>query len=116
MRKLVYTDIVMPKQKIIKIIEELKNLIKEQFPDLNGLYLYGSQVKGKVKKDSDIDVVAIFDEVNREKIFEIGGILGDLDYKYDIYIDFRSYTLDTLRGNPIYYDEVVNKGIYYAAA
>lgn len=103
----------MPKKKIIKIINELNNLIKEQFTDLKGLYLYGSQVKGNVHKDSDIDIVAIFDEVSRDKVYEIGGILCDLMYKYDVYIDFKPYTINDLERNPIYYDEVVNKGIYY---
>jgi len=106
----------MPKRKIIKIIKELNKLIKEQFPDLKGLYLYGSQVKGTAHKNSDIDVLALFEEVSREKNFEIYGIIGDLEYKYDVYIDFRAYTSDDLERNPIYYDEVVNKGQYYAAA
>jgi predicted nucleotidyltransferase len=106
----------MPKRKIIKVIKELNKLIKEQYPDLKGLYLYGSQVKGTAHKDSDIDVVAIFDEVSYEKSFEIGGILSDLMYKYDIYIDFHSYTPETIQRNPYYYNEVVNNGIYYEAA
>jgi uncharacterized protein len=106
----------MPKRKINKIIQELKQLIKEQFPDLKGLYLYGSQVTGGSHKDSDIDVVAIFDEVSEEKKFEIGGIICDLMYKYDVYIDLHSYTSETIQRNPYYYNEVVNKGIYYEAA
>lgn len=106
----------MPKKKIVKIIEELIRLIKAQFPDLKGLYLYGSQVYGKPNKDSDIDIVAIFDEVSREKTYEICGILGDLGYKYDIYIDLQPYTIEELQENPYYHYEVVNRGIYYAAA
>jgi len=106
----------MPKRKINKIIQELKKLLKEKYPDLKGLYLYGSQVKGTSHKDSDIDIVAIFDEVSREKSFDICGILGELEYKYDIYIDMREYTLSDLERNPYYYDEVVNKGVYYEAA
>ena len=106
----------MPARKVIKIIKELNNLIKAQFPDLKGLYLYGSQIKGTSHKDSDIDVIAIFDEVSREKTFEISGILCDLEYKYDVYIDLHEYTEDDLRKNPYYYDEVVNKGVFYEAA
>ncbi len=106
----------MPKKKIVKIVQELLRLIKEQFPDLKGIYLYGSQVKGGAKKESDIDVVALFDSTSWEKTFEISGILCELDYKYDIFIDFKPYTLNKLKENPYYYDEVVNKGIYYAAS
>lgn len=106
----------MPKKKINKIIHELSKLIKEQFPDLKGLYLYGSQAKGGSHKDSDIDLVAIFDEVSREKTFEIAGLLCDLEYKYDVYIDLHPYTSETIQRNPYYYNEVVNKGIYYDAA
>jgi len=106
----------MPKRKIQKIIDELIKLIKEQFPDLKGLYLYGSQVKGTAHKDSDIDLVAIFEETSREKLFEICGILSDLEYKYDVYIDLHPYTETDLERNPYYHYEVTNKGIYYAAA
>ncbi len=106
----------MPNKRILKIINELNKLIREQFGDFKGLYLYGSQVKGNRHKDSDIDLVAVFDEVSREKTFEIAGILCDLEYKYDIYIDLHEYTEKDLQRNPYYYNEVVNKGIYYEAA
>lgn len=106
----------MPKRKVQKIIQELIKLIKEQFPDLQGVYLYGSQISGTVNKDSDIDIIALFDEVSREKKYEIGGILGDLEYKYNVYIDLHEYTEEDLKRNPYYYNEVVNKGQYYAAA
>jgi len=106
----------MPNKKIIKIVKELNKLIREQFKDFRGLYLYGSQASGTFHKDSDIDVVAIFDETSWEKTFELGGILGDLMYKYDMYIDLHPYTPETIKRNPIYYNEVVNKGIYYEAA
>jgi len=39
-----------------------------------------------------------------------------LDYKYDVYLSLLTYTPDELERNPIFYNEVVNKGIYYAAA
>ena len=37
-------------------------------------------------------------------------------YKYDVYIDLHSYTSENLQKNPFYYNEVVNKGLFYAAA
>lgn len=106
----------MVKRKLQKIIQELIKLIKEQFSDLKGVYLYGSQIKGNATKNSDIDVIAMFEEVTPEKSFEMGGILSDLMYKYDVYIDLHEYTEEELKENPYYYNEVVNKGQYYAAA
>ena len=44
------------------------------------------------------------------------GIVCDLDYKYDIYISLLTYTPERLEKNPIFYNEVVNKGIYYGSA
>ena len=105
----------MPKRKVNKIIQELNKLIKEKFPDLKGLYLYGSQAKGSWHKNSDIDVVAVFDEVTYDKTDEVIEIICDLDHKYNAYIDLRAYTMTELRENPYYYDEVINKGVYYAA-
>jgi predicted nucleotidyltransferase len=107
----------MPKKKIEKIVKELNRLIKEKFPDLQGLYLYGSQAKGTYHKNSDIDIVALFpNEPDYEKEMEISGIICELMYKYDVYIDLHEYTPETLQRNPYYYNEVINKGIYYEAA
>jgi len=101
---------------ITEIINELNTLIKAKYSDFKGLYLYGSRVRGDFREDSDIDVVAVFDELDRAKDFELSGIICDLMYKYDVYIDLHSYTPDTLDRNPFYYNEVVNKGLYYEAA
>ncbi|MFA6988925.1 MAG: nucleotidyltransferase domain-containing protein [Candidatus Gastranaerophilaceae bacterium] len=104
------------KKNLSKIINELNKQISSTYPDFKGLYLYGSRAKGTYTKDSDIDVVAVFDEINREKDFELSGIICDLMYKYNIYIDLHSYTPDKLKNNPVYYNEVVNKGLFYGAA
>ncbi|MEW5820780.1 MAG: nucleotidyltransferase domain-containing protein [Cyanobacteriota bacterium] len=99
---------------ISEIIKELNKLINESYGDFKGSYLYGSRAKGNAKEDSDLDVVALFDNINKEKDFELSGIVCDLMYKYDIFIDLQVYTLEKLEKNPIYYNEVVNKGIFYA--
>lgn len=106
----------MPQKLVTKIIKELATLINARFTDFKGLYLYGSHVKGFVHKDSDIDVVALFDEVDSDKKYELAGIICELMYKYDVYIDLHSYTPQKLAKNPIYYEEVVNKGLFYAKA
>lgn len=106
----------MQNKKLISLIKELNEVLLNKYSDYKGLYLYGSQAKGTANEQSDIDIVALFNEVNFEKEFELSGIICDLMYKYSIYIDMHSYTSETLEQNPYYYDEVVNKGIYYEAA
>ena len=106
----------MPDKKIAEILNELRKRILERYKDFKGLYLYGSMARGDYHKGSDIDVVAIFDEVDRQKDFDLGDIICELMYKYDIYIDLHIYTIDNLKKNPIYYDEVVNKGYFYGTA
>ncbi|MFH0702892.1 MAG: nucleotidyltransferase domain-containing protein [bacterium] len=99
---------------ISEIIKELNRLIKEKYSDFKGSYLYGSRAKGNFKEDSDIDVVVLFDELNRQKDLDICGIVGDIEYKYNVLIDFQVFTLDKLKLNPFYFDEVTKKGVFYA--
>jgi len=106
----------MRNNKVNQLIKELNKKISQEYPDFEGCYLYGSRAKKTHHKNSDVDIIAIFNSVDRERDYEIGGIVNELMYNYDVYIDFRVYTLDNLTKNPVYYDEVVNKGIYYAAA
>jgi len=101
---------------VSEIIKELNTLIKEKYNDFKGCYLYGSRARGDYREDSDIDVIAIFDYVDRDKEMEIYGIVCDLDYKYDVFIALHLYTLTELEQNYIFHNEVVNKGIFYEAA
>lgn len=104
----------MPKRKIQKIIEELINLIKEQYSDFKGLYLYGSQVKGKANKNSDIDIVLLFDtQLTNKNELKLAGIVGNLEYKFNVFIDYHPYTMLELERNPFYYESVVEEGAYF---
>jgi predicted nucleotidyltransferase len=98
------------------LVKELNTRIAKEYTDFKGCYLYGSRVKKTHHKDSDVDIVAIFDYIDRAKEFEIRGIVCELMYIYDVYIDFRTFTFDGLISNPIYCDEVVKKGKFYEAA
>jgi predicted nucleotidyltransferase len=107
----------MPNKKIEKIIEDVNKAILNKFSFFKGSYFYGSRARGKFTKDSDIDLINVFDkELSYEEELELAGIIGDIDYKYDVFIDYHDYTLDNLKRNPIFYNEVVNKGFYYEAA
>lgn len=99
---------------ISDIIKELNTVIKEKYSDFKGSYLYGSRVKDDFKEDSDIDIVVLFDELNRKKDLDICDIVGELEYKYNVFIDFQIFTPERLKLNPFYCDEVTKKGIFYA--
>jgi predicted nucleotidyltransferase len=105
------------KNKVKKVIKILNNKLRETFPDFKGAYLYGSQAKNTSHKYSDIDMVVLFDtEPNMEKRFKIWDIVCPLEAEYDVFFDINPTTLETLSKNYFYYEEVVNKGIYYNAA
>jgi predicted nucleotidyltransferase len=100
--------------KILEIIKELNNKLKAGYPDFKGVYLYGSVAKGNFSEDSDIDIVALFEEINYEKELEIYGITGDLEYKYNVFFDIQPMTSQELEKNPFYFEEVTQKGMFYA--
>lgn len=106
----------MPTEKIINLIKELNTKITNNYKDFKGCYLYGSMANGYYQKESDVDIVVLFDNISWEKDFELSEIICELMYKYDIYIDLHAYTLEKLQKNPVYFNEVVNKGLFYEAA
>lgn len=107
----------MPDKKIEKIIEDVNKALLEKFSFFKGSYFYGSRIRKNFTKNSDIDLINVFEkELSFEEELELAGIIGDIDYKYDVFIDYHDYTLDKLRQNPVFYNEVVNKGFYYEAA
>lgn len=98
-------------KKAIEIAKKLKEKLKK-YADFEGLYLYGSQVTGKAKKDSDIDIVAIFKN-NRDNSKEVLGDAYDIELDNDIILDFHPMTLEQLQIDWFYFNEI-KKGIYYA--
>lgn len=103
-------------RRIIQAIENLNKNLKDTFNDFKGAYLYGSQVKGTSSSDSDIDIVAVFDNVDRNKRMDIWGIVGKIEAELDVFIDLHPMTKEELERNYIYYEQVVNNGIFYEAA
>jgi len=107
----------MPSKNTENIIKDLNKTISEKFEFFEGSYLYGSRAKGDFQEDSDIDIINIFErELTRQESLELAGIIGDIDYKYNVFIDYHDYTLNQLEKNPVFYREVIDKGFYYEAA
>ena len=98
-----------------EVARKLRDALKDAMPDFEGLYVFGSQVRGDATDDSDVDIVVILGE---EFIFwpkEFHDIFSMMlcDYFEKIELDIRTKTLESLKWNPIFYDEVANKGVYY---
>jgi len=92
------------------IAQQLKKEL-EQYKSFVGLYLYGSWIKGTAKKDSDIDIVAIFKSKNNEYKNSILKA-WDLELQNNVVIDFHPFLLKHLQKDRLYFDEI-KKGIYY---
>ncbi|MGB9683048.1 MAG: nucleotidyltransferase domain-containing protein [bacterium] len=67
-----------------RALEELKQKIKEKFPDAE-IILYGSKVRGDFDEESDIDLLILVDgQVNSKVEEEISKIAYEIELKYDV--------------------------------
>jgi len=96
-----------------EILKSLIKKIRSEFKDFRGSYFFGSRVTGNFKPHSDYDIVLLFDQIEREKKLEICGIIGEIEYKYGIFIDMKILTREEFEYNPFFFEEVTTKGIYY---
>lgn len=91
-------------------------LIKEfsaKFDDFHGIYLYGVFADGKNHPDDDIELAAIFSVEDKHKRELIWPIVGKVETDLDIFIDLHPITIEDLKKDEDFYDEVVNKGIFF---
>ena len=62
-------------------IENIKNQIVEKYNPTD-IYLFGSQAKGLIKKESDIDLCVIINSINKRQLLQ--EMLYELDYYVDL--------------------------------
>ena len=102
---------------MLKYVEETIKLLNkefsEKFNDFHGIYLYGVFTDGKPHTNEDIELVAIFEEENQHKRELIWPIVGKIETELDVYIDLHPITMEELKKDEEFYDEVVNKGIFF---
>lgn len=72
---------------IDKIIAEYINLIREKYPDIVGVYVFGSFAKSGSTRDSDIDLAIIFRDLDDSKRFDVQVQLMLLASKIDTRIE-----------------------------
>jgi predicted nucleotidyltransferase len=96
-------------------IAKYLDLIKENFSDIERVYLFGSYAKGKSTDDSDIDVALIFRNLDDSKRFDIQVQLMMLAAQIDSRIEPHPISHDDFNsGNP-FVVEIKKTGIEVAA-
>jgi predicted nucleotidyltransferase len=103
-------------EKINKLARELRDALKKSSKDFEGLYVFGSYAKGTAALGSDVDIVVLFRDGDKGASDEFYGIISKLMYEYDVVLDIHTRTREQLEYNYLFYNEVVNKGVFYGAA
>ncbi len=102
--------------KIKKIVQDLKTALESSIDDFEGLYVFGSQVTGEAKKDSDIDIVVLFKNSRYWQPDDYYNIVSRIRYEYDADLDLQTMTRKELEDDYYFRKEVVDKGIFYGKA
>ena len=100
---------------IDEVANRLRDELKQSIDDFEGLYVFGSQIRGDAKDDSDLDIVVLFKNSSFYLPDIFYSILSKIDYDYydKVFMDVLPYTREELQRNYFFHDEVVNKGIFY---
>ncbi len=101
---------------ILKVTNELKESIKGKIQnEPNKIIIYGSFARNEENKNSDLDILIIFNsQVDwriKDTVFEI---CSNLNMKYDIWIDISFISLsemDSIRGKQPYIQNALHEGI-----
>lgn len=97
------------------IIKKFLDLVKAEFPDFEGAWLFGSYAKGKSTEDSDIDLALIFTKLDDENRFDLQVQLMLLAAKIDSRIEPHPISTESFNpGNP-FAAEIKKTGIEVAA-
>lgn len=105
-----------------EVVQKINAELSRSFDDYQGAYFYGSRAKGKFHEESDFDVVLMFDSIDHDKRMAIAGIVSDLEYHLDMFLDYKLFTttgkksIEYLRQNvnPVFIEHAIDRGIYYA--
>ena len=94
-----------PSKEVINYI----SFLKRSFPNIKGIYIFGSYAKGLSHDDSDIDIAIIFNEIADS--FELQVQLMKIRRRYDARIEphvFRTEDFDI--SNPLAH-EIISTGM-----
>lgn len=105
------------KVNINDILKDFKTLLSNKYSDkFKGLVLFGSQVSGKARMDSDYDFLVILVDIPDWKTErEISDLSFEIELKYNIVTDthiLAETEFNTLRGKQPIFVNAMQKGLY----
>ncbi len=101
-----------------KLAQEIKKYLNTHLSNrVTDVVIFGSQIKGNAKNDSDYDVLIILkDDYDRKTKRAINDLCYDFDLKYDIFLDTRVISEDELknglRGKHPIFKIAIKKGLH----
>ena len=100
-----------------EVARRLRDALRDSIEDFEGLYVFGSQVRGDATDESDVDIVVLFGQHYFYKPDPYYDILSQMRYDYydDLDLDISTYTRNELERNLSFHEEVVGKGVFYGA-
>lgn len=98
-----------PDEVILKLVQSFNRL----FNDFKGIYLFGACTDGKIHKDEDVELAAIFGTEDKAKREQIWPIVGKIETETDVCIDLYPYTEESFKQDEEIYNEVMEEGIFY---
>jgi len=76
-----------------KALGELKRRLEENFGSvLNGIRLFGSRARGDKHRESDIDILVIFENRDKEVEEKLTDIICEIVNEFGIYFEIVSYS------------------------
>ncbi len=108
-----------------EILNAINEELSQKIADYKGMYFFGSRLNNPefaASQNSDFDVVLIFDSLNYQKQLKIAGLVSDIEYTFDVFIDCKLFTSEGYKSieyirremNPIFIQNAIDKGVYYA--
>jgi predicted nucleotidyltransferase len=102
-------------KKFDQLVNEVSKVLKEKYSDFKGIYLYGSRSRGDFNKESDYDVIYVFDrEIDWHFEYEVKDIIYDYELKYELFLDNKIYSYkDIQQPSTPFRINVKRDGIFY---
>ena len=100
-------------KKLEEVIKLLSKTLKKSFDDYKGLYVFGVHADGNDHRDEDIEIVALFDSVDKAKLEDIWPIIGKIESQTDAFVEVYPHTIKSLKADDVIGEEVLEEGVFY---